>query len=170
MEEIVNRVQKSGIITLDLTSFLPKEEVVEIDLKDNLWNELVLREKDFRSFIKEHNWSSYEHKVVAVFCSADAIIPTWAYMLVASALAEYTPFVYFGDTTQAQKGFIEDRINALHIDDYADARIVIKGCAEIPDPEALFLKLTARLRPVVKVLMYGEPCSTVPVYKKPRKA
>lgn len=169
MEEITNKVKNSGIVTLDLTDFLPKKEIVEVDLEKLLWQGLVLKEKDFRSYIAEEDWTSYKDKIVAVHCSADAIIPTWAYMLIASSLSGHAAEIHYGTKDQAQTKHISRKIAQLNELDYIDSRIVIKGCAEIPNPESLFLELTLKLRPVVTSLMYGEPCSTVPVYKKKRK-
>lgn len=166
MEEIINRVQKSGLITLDMTDLLPTKEIVQIDVKENLWNGLVLKEKDFRAFIADHDWSQYRDAIIAVHCSEDAIIPSWAYMLIASALIEYTQEVYYGNVDVVKHNYISKQIEKLNVADFQDTRVVIKGCADIPAPESLFLELTVKLQPVVKVLMYGEPCSTVPVYKR----
>jgi len=169
MEEIINKVKNSGLVTLDLTDFLPKKEIVEVDLEKMLWQGLVLKEKDFRAFIATEDWSAYKDKIVAVHCSADAIVPTWAYMLIASSLSDHAAEIHYGTMDDARTRHISQKIAHLNELDYTDSRVVIKGCAEIPNPESLFLELTLKLRPVVTSLMYGEPCSTVPVYKKKRK-
>jgi hypothetical protein len=168
MEEIINRVKNSKIITLDLSDFLPKKEIVSIDIEKQLWQGLVLKESDFRLYIKEENWSNYANKFVHIWCSADAIVPTWAYMLVASALRSYTDDIYFGTQNEAIIQSIHKQIDALDLTSFEDSRVVIKGCADVPSPEAIFLHLTVKLQPVVKALMYGEPCSTVPVFKAPK--
>ena len=169
MEEIINRVQKSGLITLDMTDLLPTKEIVEMDIKENLWNGLVLKEKDFRAFIADHDWSKYKDAIVAVHCSEDAIVPSWAYMLVASPLIDNTQEIYFGNMDEAKRQYIAKQNENMNMADFQDARVVIQGCADIPSPESLFLALTVKLQPCVKVLMYGEPCSTVPVYKQKKK-
>ena len=169
MEEITNKVKNSGIITIDLTDYLPQNEIIEIDLAQNLWQGLVLKEKDFRTYIAEENWAKFQGKIATIFCSADAIIPTWAYMLVASSLVDYATEIYVGNKAEATIKYVSKQIEQLNEADFSEARVVIKGCAAIENPETLFLELTTKLRPVVKSLMYGEPCSTVPVYKKKKE-
>lgn len=169
MEEITNKVKNSGIVTLDLTHFLPTQELVEVDLEKLLWQGLVLKEKDFRAFIAEEDWTAYNDKIVAVHCSADAIVPTWAYMLIASSLFGHAAEVHYGTLNEVRTKHISQKIALISEADFVDTRVVIKGCADIPNPETLFLELTLKLRPVVTSLMYGEPCSTVPVFKKKRK-
>ncbi len=164
--EIINRVASSPLITIELDDFYEPGERVEIDLKDNLENEFLLREKDFRQFVKDHDWNSYSDKFVAVHCSADAIIPNWAYMLVASKLSGISNKIVFGDLNDLEEKLFLDNISKLNPDDYLDKKIVIKGCGKIETPPAAFLEITRLLKPFVSSLMYGEPCSTVPVYKK----
>jgi len=166
---LVNRVAKSGIITLNLEEHFPQAELVDFDLKDYLFMELILKEKDFRAALKEHDWTQYEGKVVLVYCSTDAIIPVWAYMLVASLAEPHAKDVFQGQKADYLTQYFEKVITALPVDDYEDQRIVIKGCSDKPVPPAAYLALTRRLRPLAKSIMYGEPCSTVPIYKKPRK-
>lgn len=168
-EEIVNRVAKSGIVSLNLEEVLPDTPVTAIDLKNQLWQEMILREKDFREWVKQHDWEQYTGFYVGIHCSADAIIPTWAYMLVASKLTGTAKRVVQGDATAAAEAVVMDYINGIDPADYADARVVIKGCAEKAIPLAAYTALTEKLQPVVKTLLFGEPCSTVPVYKQPRK-
>jgi len=166
METIVNRVAESGIITLDLTSLLPSEEVAVFDLKPFLFREMILREKDYRASLAVLDWEQYRNRNVAITCSADAIIPVWAYMLAASSLEPVASAVYFGTETEMINAIIQSRINVMEIEEYADKRVVIKGCGDTAIPEAAYVAITHRLRPVVKSLMYGEPCSMVPLYKK----
>jgi len=165
-EAIVNKVAESGIITLDLEDYYPKEEVIVFDLKDYLFMGLILKEKDFRGALQNINWQQYENKIIALTCSADAIIPMWAYMLVASYLHPYAKQVVFGNKETAVADIISKNILNINAADFADKRVVVKGCGDVQIPEAAYLEITNKLRPVVKSLMYGEPCSTVPVYKK----
>lgn len=166
MEEIVNRVTESGIITLDLEQFYPKGEIAVFDMKDHLFMGLILKEKDFRAALQQLNWEQYRDKNVAVTCSADAIIPVWAYMLVASYLQPVAKDIVFGDAPQLVQTVISRNLSQLDPGEYTDKRVVIKGCGEIKIPDAIYMEVTAKLRPVAKSIMYGEPCSTVPIFKK----
>ena len=166
MEGIVNKVADSGIITLDLEIFYPKNEVVGLDLKNFLFMEMILKEKDFREQLDKINWQDYKNKLVAVFCSVDAVIPMWAYMLISAKLSPYTNDIYFGNKSEAIEKTIEKNIDSISTDEYKDKRVVVKGCGELPIGESAYVAITNKLRPVVKSIMYGEPCSTVPVYKK----
>jgi hypothetical protein len=166
MEGIVNKVAESGIITLDLEKLYPTQEIVELDLKNFLFMEMLLKEKDFREKLETVDWKQYDGKMVAVHCSTDAIIPMWAFMLVSSKLSGYTSEVYFGNRDKAIEKAIEKNIASIDQKEYVDKRVVVKGCGEIEIPSAAFLMISNKLIPVVKSLMYGEPCSTVPVYKK----
>lgn len=166
MEEIINKVKDSGLISLDLAKFNPKQEIVGIDLADQLWQGLVLKEKDFRQWIKENDWNSYANKAVYIYCSADALIPTWAYMLVASSL-EGIAFLYLvGSKIDLQKELIKTSISKEPLEEYIDGKVIVKGCSDIPSPEFAMVTLIHHLQPVVKSIMYGEPCSTVPVFKR----
>ncbi len=166
MSEIRNRVKESGLISMDLATFVPTVNTVEIDLKDQLWQGLALKEKDFRSWIKTHDWDQYSDKAVNVTCSADAIIPTWAFMLVSSKLLEVNAFSVIGDQTELQNALIKQKINELDLKEFEDGRIIIKGCANVKDPAYAMCELLKKLQPVAKSIMYGEPCSTVPVFKR----
>lgn len=168
MEEITNKVALSGLITIDLGEFYPAGQRVTIDIKDQLFQGLILREKDFREFIKTHDWSQYKDAYVALTCSADAIIPDWAWMLLASALEPFAKKIVFGNAEMVETVLYDEIISAIDIQQYKDARIVIKGCGDKPVPKTAYIDLTRKLQPVVKSIMYGEPCSTVPVYKKPK--
>lgn len=166
---IINKVAKSGIVTIDLEDLYPKGERVLFDIKSLLFQEQILREKDFRDFIKQEDWSKYQDKYVAVYCSVDAIVPTWAYMLLATRLEPVAKKVAFGDLEALETALFNDVLSSIAIDDYKDARVVIKGCGNLPVPNAAYVEITRLLRPVVKSIMYGEACSTVPLYKQPKK-
>jgi len=166
MEMIINKVAESGIITFDLAPYIPENCMESFDLKPFLFREMILKEKDYRASLSTHNWTKYSEKHVALHCSADAIIPVWAYMLAAIYLQPVAASVYFGNENELEKELIYSRINAIDITEFTDKRVVIKGCGDTRVPEAAYVAITSRLMPVVKSLMYGEPCSTVPIYKK----
>lgn len=165
---LVNRVKNSGLITFKLEDLYPKEPIAVFDLKDYLFRELILREKDFREALKAHDWAQYEGKHLAVFCSADAIIPMWAYMLVVTYAEPHAIQVYHGNTERFLEFHFQEKISQLDISQYQDQRVIVKGCADHPIPPFAYAELTRRLRPVAKSIMFGEPCSTVPIYKKPK--
>lgn len=164
--EIKNKVKESGIIQLDLADFKPKNELVGIDLSERLYQGLILKEKDFRLWLKENNWQQYEGKAVFIYCSAEAIIPTWAYMLAISNLMPYTEQVLSGTRIDLEKKMIQDNIVSMDLSTMTDQRVIIKGCSDIASPEFAMSELVRVLQPVVKSIMYGEPCSTVPIFKK----
>ncbi len=166
--EFVNKVSESGIITLDLEDFYPKDETAVFDMKDHLFMGLILKEKDFREVMKNLDLTPYKEKNIALTCSADAVIPVWAYMLVASYLQPIAKEIVFGDADFLHKTLFLKNIDKINAEDYKDQRVVIKGCGELPISETAYVAITNLLRPVVKSIMYGEPCSTVPVFKKPR--
>jgi Protein of unknown function (DUF2480) len=169
MDEVfVNKVSESGLITLDLEDFYPKEETAVFDMKDHLFMGLILKEKEFREGLKNLDPTPYQAKNVALTCSTDAIIPMWAYMLVASFLEPVAKEVVFGDKDFLHKTIFLKNIAKINAADYEDKRVVIKGCGELPISETAYVAVTSLLRPVAKSIMYGEPCSTVPIYKKPR--
>ena len=167
-QPIINKVASSGIITLDLEEIYPQGERVVFDLKPLLWQEIALKEDDLRAFAKQHDWSQYRDKFVSIHCSADAIVPTWAFMLVGVSLQPYTAFVTQGDRDQLERAIFTRFVDRLAIDRYAGARVVVKGCSKLPVPLNAYVELSAKLLPVVKSLMFGEPCSTVPLYKAPK--
>ena len=164
---IINKVAGSGIITIDLETFFPKAEIVVFDIKDYLFRGLILKEKDFREALKNLDWEQYRDKNVAVTCTADAIIPVWAYMLVASNLQPLAKEMVMGDEKELHRQLFLKNIAKINAADFDDKRVVIKGCGETPIGDFVYMELTKLLRPVAKSIMYGEPCSTVPVYKKP---
>lgn len=170
MDTIVNKVAESGIVTVDLAKYTPEDEaLISFDIKPYLFKEMILREKDFRASMKEHDWSQYKNKYVAIHCTADAIVPMWAYMLISSNLNDTATGVYFGTSEEYAKKITSDNIAQIDATEYEDKRVVLKGCGDKSVPEIAYVIATEKLRPVVKSLMYGEPCSTVPIYKKPLK-
>jgi hypothetical protein len=164
----VNRVASSGLVTLNLEEYIHPGERVVYDIKDNLFHGLMLREKDFREFIKTHDWTQYAGQNVAIVCSADAIVPTWAYMLLASKLQAHAHHYVFGNLEALEQSLFEQAIAQLDPADYQDAKLVIKGCGDKPVPTFAYVAIMQRLLPVAASIMYGEPCSTVPLYKKPK--
>jgi hypothetical protein len=165
-ETIINKVSESLLVTLDLEEFYPKDAIALFDMKDYLFMGLILKEKDFREALKNLDLEKYTNKSVAVTCSADAVIPMWAYMLVATYLQPVAKEIVFGDEEALKNQLLLKNIAQLPINDFIDKRVVIKGCGELPIGEAAYLEATKKLRPVAKSIMYGEPCSTVPIYKK----
>ncbi|UAY52091.1 DUF2480 family protein [Ferruginibacter albus] len=165
-DEIINKVTDSALTTLDLEELYPKKEIILFDIKDFLFMGLILKEKDFRESLKNFNWDQYNNKLIAVSCSVDAVIPMWAYMLVASYLQPVAQDVFFGTEEQLKENILLKNISQLNKEEFIDKRIVVKGCGELPIKEAAYLEITKLLRPVAKSIMYGEPCSTVPIYKK----
>jgi hypothetical protein len=149
---IVNKVAESGLISFDLETLYPQQTRKVFDLKDHLFMGLILKEKDFRAALLQIDWNEYKDAAVAITCSADAIIPMWAYMLVVSYLEPVA--------------LLLKNIDGVNADQYADKRVVVKGCGDVAIPEAAYVAITQKLRPVAKSIMYGEPCSTVPIYKK----
>ncbi len=167
MDEVINnKVSESALVTINLEEFFPTGEVVLFDMKDYLFMGLILKEKDFREALKTLDLTQYTNKLVAVTCSADAVIPIWAYMLVASYLQPIALEVAFGTAAELTKQILLKNIAQIDVADYTDKRVVIKGCGELPVGEAAYLEATKLLRPIAKSIMYGEPCSTVPIFKK----
>ena len=165
-DQIINKVAQSGLVTIDLEEFYPAGERVVFDIKAYLFQGLILREKDFREAVKTIDWKSYTGKYVSLVCSADAIVPTWAYMLLVSSIEPYAKKVVFGNLETLETVLYDEILSKLPIENYRDARIVIKGCGNLPVPKAAYVELTRILRPVAKSIMYGEPCSTVPIFKQ----
>ncbi len=166
---LVNRVANSGIITINLEEYFPTNEVIDFDLKGYLFKELILKEKDFRAALKEHDWQQYEGKVVTLFCSTDAIIPTWAYMLVSSYCSGIASDLFQGTKQDYLTYYYKQLLNKIDYTQYQDKRIVIKGCSNKPVPTLAYMEITEKLKPFAQSIMYGEPCSTVPIFKRPRK-
>ena len=164
---IINKVAESSLIELDPASFYPTEQTVIFDLKDYLFMGLILKEKDFREALKNKDFSEFKDKYVAVTCTADAIIPVWAYMLIASYLQPVAKEVVAGDENFLHKTIFLKNISKIDLETYRDKRVVVKGCGDLEIGEFAYLEITRILRPVAKSIMYGEPCSTVPIFKKP---
>ena len=165
-ENIVNKVAQSSLLSFDLATLYTPGERIVYDIKDNLFHGLMLKEKDFREFLKDNDWSVYQNKNVAVICSSDAIVPTWAYMLLVTKLVPFAANVFFGDVEQMEIYLYNNAIQKLDAEIFKDQKVVIKGCGDIFVPIAAFVALTAKLTTVVKSIMYGEPCSTVPLFKR----
>jgi hypothetical protein len=163
---IVNKVAESGLLEIDLENYYPKGTMVVFDLKEYLFMGLILKEKDFREALKKQDFSVYQDKLVAVTCTADAIIPVWAYMLVASYLQPVAKEMMFGDIAYLQQTLFLQNIHSININEYQDKRVVIKGCGDLETGPFAYFEITKLLRPVARSIMYGEPCSTVPVFKK----
>jgi hypothetical protein len=170
MEEvIVNRVSKSPLITIDLEQHLIDNPTEVFDFEKVLFQGMILKEKDFRDYVKSEDWTVFEGKLVLITCSADAIIPSWAYMLLVSKIQPYAKDIVVGDTTDAEKWKIDQAIQGIDLEEYRDKKVVIKGCGNIQSRDYAYVEASKKLLPVVASLMYGEPCSTVPVYKNPRQ-
>ncbi len=163
---IINKVAESAITSIDLEEYYPKGETAVFDLKNHLFMELILKEKDFRAALQSFNWEQFQGKNVAITCSADAIIPVWAYMLVAVNLQPVAKEVVFGEEKNVLQTLLLKNVSQIKGEEYTDKRVVIKGCGDVDIPEAVYVEITNKLRPFVKSIMYGEPCSTVPVYKR----
>lgn len=165
-ETFINKVAESGLISLDLAQYIPSNEIVIFDIKPFLFMELILKEKDFRASLNTVDWSQYQDKIVGIFCSTDAIIPMWANMLIVSNLSPFAKSVYFGNESTIRDLVLLESIQKIDASVFVDQRIVVKGCGDMPIGESAYIAITQKLRPVAKSIMYGEPCSTVPVYKK----
>ena len=167
--EIINRVANSPLVTFNLEDHYPQGKRVVYDIKDNLFQEMILKEKDFRAFVKEHDWSQYEGKYVALTCSVDAIVPTWAYMLLVTKLEPYAKMVVFGNLETLEAVLFKEALSQVELEEFRDAKVVVKGCGDLPVPVYAYTEITRLLRPYAATIMFGEPCSTVPLYKKPKQ-
>jgi hypothetical protein len=163
---IINKVAQSTLVTFDLEKFYPAEEIITFDVKDYLYMELILKEKEYRDTLKNLDWKIYENKVVALTCSADAIIPLWAYMLAVTYLQPFAKDIQFGNSEEVLKFLFLKNLEQVNPKEFEDKKVVVKGCGDKSIPEIAYVEITKILRPVVKSIMYGEPCSTVPIYKK----
>lgn len=164
--EIVNRVSGSALITFDLEEYYQAGERVQFDLKDVLFQGMILREKDLRDFVKTHDWTFYKDKFVAIHCSADAIIPTWAYMLVAIALRPFAKTVEFGTLEKLEERLFDEVLEKIDWKQFEGKKIVVKGCSKVEVPASAYVKTVAKLQPIAVSLMFGEACSTVPLFKR----
>lgn len=168
-KEIINRVAQSPLVTIDLEELHTPGERVAYDLKENLYEGLILKEKDFREFLKSHDWNNYKGKHVAIHCSADAIIPQWAFMLLIIKLEPVASTIVYGDLIALENELFRQRINQLDLSIFEGKKVVIKGCSKVEVPISAYTEITRFLRPIAASIMYGEPCSTVPIYKSPKK-
>jgi hypothetical protein len=166
---IVNRVANSGILTINLEELYPTEEMVSFDIKDYLYMELILKEKDFRAALKEYDWESLKGKVLLIHCSTDAIIPVWAYMLITAYATPHAADIYEGTQNEFLKKHYAQTISEIDAVQYEQKRVVIKGCSDKPVPPLAYAMMVKKLQPLAQSIMYGEPCSTVPIFKRPRK-
>lgn len=166
MNEIVNKVAQSGLITLDPVDFFPTATIRSFDLRSVLIDDFLLREKYFREWIGKHDWTPYRGSHVAVYCSNDAIIPVWAWMLLTADLEPYAASIFYGTSEALQEQLFLKNITSMPLEQYRDQRVIIKGCGDQPIPPSIYVEFTRILTPIVKSLMFGEACSTVPVYKK----
>lgn len=163
--EIVNRVANSQLKTIDLEDYYPKGERVSIDIKNWLFHELILKEADFRASLKTHNWSQYQDNYIALMCSSDAIIPSWAYMLISTYLIPFAKKTVVGNLMVLETAIYQELIYNLNIDPFKAKPVIIKGCANKPIPPTAYIQLIEKLQPHVKSIMFGEACSTVPLLK-----
>ena len=164
--EIVNRVAGSSIKTFDLEEYYVPGERVVLDIKDQLYQGMILKEKTFRDFIKSHDWSQYKNKFVAITCSEDAIVPTWAYMLLTSWLEPFARTIVFGGLDDLETKIFYEALSRIDWQQFKDAKVVMKGCSKVAVPTAAYVEATRLMRPYAASIMFGEPCSTVPVFKK----
>lgn len=162
---IINKVAQSALTTLNLEKFYPAEEIVSFDLKDHLFMQLILKEKEYREALKITDWNTYQDKIVAIHCSTDAIIPLWAYMLAVSYLQPFAKDIIFGNEREVFNAVFLKNLGKIDAKEFEGKRVVVKGCGDKKIPETAFVEITKILRPVVKSIMYGEPCSTVPIFK-----
>ena len=166
MSEVVNRIANSPIITFKLEEYYPQGGRIVIDIKDQLFQGMILRERDFRNWVKEHDWSQYEGKHVALTCSVDAIVQVWAYMLLESKLQPFATTVIYGTEEDLEHKLWEQTLDEIDFSSFQDRPVVIKGCSDIEIPTSIYVEATRRILPFAKKISYGEPCSTVPVWKK----
>lgn len=165
-EEIKNRVAESKIVTFDLEDYYPKGERVLFDISSWLYEQMILKEKDFREMAKNHNWDQYKDAYVALYCSTDAIIPAWAYMLVTTYLSPYAKKVIIGDLKQLETSIYQEIIKNMDLSLLKDLPVIVKGCSRKPVPQNAYIFLIQKLQPVAKSIMYGEACSAVPLFKR----
>lgn len=165
-KEIVNRVANSVLVTIDLEDFYPEGERILFDIKKWLFAEQILKEKDFREFVKNHNWNSFQNKYIALTCSSDAIIPSWAYLLITVSLSPYAKKIVIGDIENLECSIFQEIIDKLPIEIYKEKLVIIKGCSNKYIPQAAYSQLIVKLLPITKSIMFGEACSSVPLFKR----
>ncbi len=165
-DEIINRVANSSLKTIDLEEFYPLGERISIDIKPWLFKGFILKEKEFRTSLKNYNWSAYKNKYIALYCSSEAIIPSWAYMLIATYLLPFAKKTIVGSLLGLENAIFQEIITNFNIEEYKNKPVIIKGCANKPIPETAYIQLIEKLQPIAKSIMFGEACSSVPLYKK----
>ncbi len=165
-EEIVNRVASSALITFDLEDYYPEGQRIILDIKDWLYEGIVLKEKDFRTYVADHSWEQYQDAYVALHCSTDAIVPAWAFMLITTKLQPYAKQIVLGDRVLLETVLYSAVLETLNISSFEGKSVIIKGCSHKPVPENAYIWATQKLQGVAKSIMYGEACSSVPLYKK----
>ncbi|MBT3417490.1 MAG: DUF2480 family protein [Flavobacteriales bacterium] len=165
-DEIVNRVANSSLITIDLTDYAPTKSIAVLDIKEFLFEGIFLKEKEFRTALKEFDFTNYTDKVVALNCSSDAIVPMWAFMLVTSYLNTANSEIHFGTKENVFQKIFTNNIDAINPSEFEGKKVIVKGCGQIPLTEALYIAITKKLQNTVSSLMFGEACSAVPVFKK----
>jgi hypothetical protein len=164
-EQIINRVSASNLITFDLEELYSPGERFLFDIKDLLLQQLILKEKDFRDFIKTHDWSQYTNKHIAITCTAGAIVPTWAYMLLTVALQPFAATIIFGTLQDLEQQLYQQKLNSIDWEQYRNAKIVVNGCSKVEVPISAYVDVTNHLRPIASSIMFGEACSTIPLFK-----
>jgi hypothetical protein len=165
-DEIINKVAQSKLVTFDLEDYYPEGKRIVLDIKDWLYEGLILREKEFRAYVSEHSWEQYKDAYVALTCSSDAIIPGWAYMLLSSKLQPHTKKTIIGNLEQLETVLYQSVIENLDVSSFKDKPVIIKGCSNKPVPPNAYIWITSKIQPVAKSIMYGEACSSVPLYKR----
>lgn len=165
-EDIINRVTNSKLVTIDLEDYYPEGKRIVFDIKDWLFKELILKEKEFRTSVNEHDWSQYQDSFVALTCSSDAIIPSWAYILISTNLAGIANKIVVGSISGLETSIFQDIINNLDVTEYQDMPVIIKGCSTKQIPETTYVQLVSKLTPIARTIMFGEACSTVPLFKR----
>ncbi|MDI9356385.1 MAG: DUF2480 family protein [Chitinophagaceae bacterium] len=165
-EKIINKIANSNLTTIPIEDFIEKGERIFFDVKDILYQGIIIREKDIRDFLKKHNWNRYQGTFVAVDCSVDAIIPPWVYMLIASEIESFAKVLVKGNLKDLEKKIYEKKLESIHWEEYKHKKILIKGCNTIYDADHAFFELTKKLKPFVHSIFYGEACSNVPIYKR----
>ena len=168
-KEITNKVANSKLVTIDLEDYYPQGKRVAIDIKDWLFEEIILKEKDFRASVNEHNWSQYQDNFVALTCSSNAIIPSWVTALITTNLASFAKKIVVGNLSELETAIFQDVVSEISVSEYKDKLLIIKGCSEKEIPETAYVQLVSKLITVAKSVMYGEACSTVPLFKAPKK-
>ena len=165
-DEIINKVASSGLITLNLEDYFPKGKRVLFDMKTWLFEEMILKEKDFREKVKKHDWTAHQNQHIAIDCSTDAIIPVWAYMLISSSLSPFATTIVKGNLQTLETILYEKAIHKIDFNPFLNQRVIIKGCSNLPVCEHAFGLITHKLMPIANSIMYGEACSSVPIFKR----